>query len=179
MSAEILPEGQPIEVNAPPPRPTKADLKRQEIFRQRMGRLMAKGMTEQQAFERIQREDYERLPVAERVKRLEAAIIGNFQAIGKDIHLLRGNESALADVMDVNFRAFEKMLVSLGLPVVDQRKLLVEAEAEIRAEREAAEAARKAAQAQQQEQVAQETVQETIDVPGTPEVPEGAVVHGG
>lgn len=179
MSAEIIQEGQPVEMNVPPQKLSKADLKRQEIFRQRMARLMSKGMNEQQAFERIQREDYERLPVIERVKKLEGAFMGNVQAIARDIHLLRQNESALADVMDVNFRAFEKMLVKLGLPVEEQRKLLVEAEAEIRAEREAAEAARQAAQAQQQEQAAQETVQEAVDVPGTPEIPEGATVHGG
>lgn len=168
---EIIPEGGIIEKPRPP---SKADLKRQQIFQERMQRLVGKGLSPQQAVERIQREDYERLPPNEKIKRLEGAIVGNFQAVARDVHMLRANETSLADIMDVNFRAFEKMLVKLGLPVEEQRKLLVEAEAEIKAEQ----AARQAQEAAAQEQANQQAVQASIDVPGPQELPEGATVFG-
>lgn len=117
---------------------SKIDQKRQRIFQERMQRFMSKGMNPQQAIEAMQREDYDRLPPNEKIRKLEGAIVGNFQAIARDIGILKQNQNDLADVMDVNFRAFEKMLKKLGVEVEDQKALLKEAEDEIRAERLAA-----------------------------------------
>ena len=131
-------------VDPPKSKVSKIDLKRQKIFQDRMKRFLAKGLTVEQAVDAIQREDYDRLPPDAKIKKLEGALIGNFQQIARDITLLKQNEDSLADVMDVNFRAFGKMLSKLGLSVEDQQAIFKEAETEFKAEREAAAAAAKA-----------------------------------
>lgn len=136
--AQDIPEhGEPTLVDPPKisSKVSKIDQKRQQIFRDRMERFIAKGMTPEQAVEAIQREDYERLPVPDKIKRLEGALIGNLQAIAGDMSNLRKNQTDLADAMDVNFRGFEKILAKLGVSVEDQRAMLKEAEDEIGAER--------------------------------------------
>lgn len=129
------PPDQATLVDPPKSKVSKIDLKRQKIYQERMQRHIAKGKTPEQANEAIRREDYERLPPNEKINRLERALVGNFQAIAQDIAVLKDNQNSLADVMDVNFRAFEKMLLKLGVPVEEQKAMLQAAEAEIRAER--------------------------------------------
>ena len=159
-------------------RPTKLELKRQQIFQERMQRHIAAGKTPEQAFAAVQKEDYERLPVADKVKRLEGLLFGNIQGLAKDLSLLKQNQTSLADVMDVNFRAFEKMLTKLGLPAEEQRKLFEEAEAEVKAELDARRAAIEANQKLATEEDEKKELAASVDQPGTPVVPDGAAVFG-
>lgn len=149
---------------------TKIDQKKQQILVDRMRRHIAAGKTMEQAFAAIQREDYERLPLTDKVKRLEGMLVGNIRGVAQDISTLRQNEKTLADVLDVNFRGFEKMVTRLGLPVEEQRKLLTEAEAEIKAEWAAQEEAKK-----------EQQLKKEIDEPAREVLkpPEGATVFGG
>jgi hypothetical protein len=159
VAQDIPAPDQPTLVDAPKVinKPSKIDQKRQKIFQDRMKRFMSKGMTPEQAISAMQREDYDRLPPDQKIRRLESALVGNFQQVARDIGLLRQNQNDLADVMDVNFRAFEKMLIKLGVPSEDQKALLKEAEDEIRAERLATQLQAKAdaemGQQQSQEQM--------------------------
>lgn len=166
-----------------PRKMSKADEKRQQIFLDRMKRHIAGGKTPDQAYAAIQREDYDRMPLIDKVKRLEGMLVGNVQSIARDLSLLRENEKMLADIFDVNFRGFEKMLTKLGLPKEEQVKLLQEAEAEIKAEFAAREAQKAAAEAAAQEKAQEEALKASVDQPAPAEeqgkVPEGATVFGG
>lgn len=158
-----------------PKKPTKLELKRQQITQERIQRKMTSGMSFEAAVAAVQREDYENLSPAEKIKRLEAAIISNLQKLARDISLLSDNQRDLADVMDVNFRAFEKMLAKVGLAPDAQHALMEEAAAEVQAEREA----RVRKQQADQEEAKKRALAEEVDAPGTTEIPEGATVFGG
>ena len=179
VAQDIPAPDQPTLVDAPKVanKPSKIDQKRQKIFQDRMKRFMSKGMTPEQAINAMQREDYERLPADAKVRRLESALVGNFQQVARDIGLLRQNQNDLADVMDVNFRAFEKMLIKLGVASEDQKALLKEAEDEIRAERLSAQLQAKAEEMAQQQ--GQEQMPPPDDEPMPPPDEEPQAASGG
>ena len=120
--------------------PTKLQDKRRQILIDRVKRWMNKnpGKTEQEALMAIQLEDYERMPVGDKLKRLEAMFAGSMQQIGQDMMSLRHNQFALADAYDVNYRAISKMFAKLGISLEDQAKVMKEAADEFEAERKAA-----------------------------------------
>lgn len=159
-SAELL--------NRPERKASKLELKKQQIMQDRVQRHMANGLTLEQAIQKIQREDYDQLPIDSKLKRLEGMLVGNVQGIAKDITLLRQNQTELADVLDVNFRAFEKILAKMGIPVEDQRTILAEAEAEWKAEQKAS-----------KEEAAKKEVAANVDKAGEAAMPNGATVFGG
>ena len=179
---QIPEDATPIAESQKPPKLSKIQEKKQRIFQDRMQRHIAAGKTPEQAFAAINREDYDKLPLDQKIKRLEGMFIGNIQGLARDLATLKQNEVNLADVMDVNFRAFEKMLVKLGLGVAEQRQLLIEAEAEVRAEMEARKVAEAAAQKQATEDAKKGELAASIDQPapeGAPaQMPEGASVFG-
>jgi hypothetical protein len=163
-----------------PKKLTKFEQRKQQILTDRMKRHVAAGKTPEQAYAAIQREDYDRMPVDDKVKRLEGMLVGNIQSLSNDVSMLHKNEKDLADVMDVNFRAFERMMVKLGLPLEEQRKILVEVEAELRAELEARTAARATQQRMAEEEAKKEVLATTVDEPGEAQkAPEGATIFGG
>jgi AraC-like DNA-binding protein len=92
---------------------SKADLKRQQAFIERIKRTMNRHKCdEKKALELMQQEDYEALPAKEHVKRLEALCAQSFKSIGNDmgavsenLKALRHNDGAIADAFDINYRA--------------------------------------------------------------------------
>jgi hypothetical protein len=161
-------------------KPNKFELKKRQIFMDRMQRLMSKGMNSQQAQMAIAREDYERLSPADKIKRLEGQLAGLAQSFGMEINNLRHNDGVLADALDLNFKGIAKMLVKLGISLEDQAKFLAEAQKEMEAERVAQREAHEAAQAKAQEAMKKEELKDTIDKAGEPPPsPEEATVFGG
>jgi hypothetical protein len=179
-----VPASEEAQIEAvPQKKPSKIERKRQQIFQERMQRHLNQGKTSEQAFAALQKEDYERLPVDAKVKRLEGILLGTLQRLANDISALRTNQTYLADAMNVNFKGFEKMLRHLGVDDATQKKFMAEAEAELKAEWEAREAARAAAAKQAQEEATKQEIAETVDEPApagqVAPVPEGATVFGG
>lgn len=162
-------------VNPPEPKKSKVDLKREEIFRDRMKRHINAGKTPEQAYAAIQKEDYDRMPAGEKLELMRRSFAASLENVSRDLAMLHENQKDLADVMDVNFRAFAKMLVKLGVTETEQVVLTKEVEEEIRAEREAFQAKRKAeAEAAQKAELSKQ-----VDQAGEVKVPEGAQVFGG
>lgn len=155
-------------------KPNKFEQKRQKILAERIQRKIAKGMSPDNAVASIQREDYEALPDSDKIKRLESAMIHNFQRLAGDINTLKSNQDQLADIMDVNFRAFEKMLLKLGIPLQEQLDTMTLVAEEIKTEREA----RAVAKQVEEEEAKKASLVDSVDQSGTPEVPEGATVFG-
>jgi hypothetical protein len=164
VQSEVTPEDS-VEVKAEPRQPTKLEMKRQQIFVDRMKRHMANGLDQRAAAAAIAREDYERLPVDQKLSRIERVFSQAHQGLATDVQKVHSNQVDLADTMDVNFRAFGKMLEKLGLKGEDQKACFDEAVAELTAEHKAAESAEVAAQV--------ETAGEA------PEPAEGSTVFGG
>lgn len=125
---------------APQKKVSLIDQKRIAALQERVRRWMNahQGKSEQEAMQAIQREDYERLPDGEKIKRLEAMVGGALQQFGQDLMNVRHNQYAIADAFDVNYRAIAKMLTKLGLPLEDHAKFMKEAHEEFEAERKAA-----------------------------------------
>jgi len=160
-------------------KPTKLEEKRRKIYMDRLQRHMSKGMTAEQAHMKIMEEDYERLPIEAKLKRLEQACMQAIQRLAHELGSLQNNDQVIADAMDANFRAITKALAKLGVPGEEQVAFLKEAEAEINQDR----AARKAAYEAQQQRAAsaqeQALVEQVIDKSGEATPPEGATEFGG
>jgi hypothetical protein len=154
-------------------KPSKADQKRHQIFIDRMKRKVNEGLTVQQAAQAIATEDYDRLPLDQKLKRLENVVHGAVEGFRSDALRLEHNERILADSMDVNFRAFQRMLRELGVSDEDQKAAVAEAAKEIEAERAARAAAisqaRTAAAAAQERKEAAEAVDSAGEPPPPPE----------
>lgn len=133
---EVIPE-----LSSKPQRVSKLEQKRQQIFNDRIQRYMGQGMSQQDAIARVQREDWERTPAEEKLKRFEGILFGNIEGLAKDMTLLKQNQEMLANIMDVNFKAFDKVLRKLGVSEEEQKKFVDEAIQEVHAEQQARKAA--------------------------------------
>ena len=161
---------------------SKIDIAKQRQLEERRRRLLNQGVPPEKVNEALAKQDWDRLPVEKKVLRLEHIVVANVQGFGNDMLQVRRNQDILADIMDVNFRSFEKMLVTMGLPLEKQRELLGIAEKEIIAERAAAREAQAAQMRAQQAAQEQAQVQAAVDQPPaepSTEQPEGATVFGG
>jgi hypothetical protein len=161
--------------NPPEPKKSKTDFKKEEIFKERMRRHINSGKTPEQAYMAIQKEDYDRMPVGDKLELMRRSFASSLESMAKDVAMLHDNQKSLADVMDINFRAFDKMMVKLGISSEDQATLITEVQAEIVAEREALQAQRAAAV----EEAKKAELVKKVDVAGEVKVPEGAQVFGG
>ena len=155
-------------------KPTKIEEKRRKIYIDRMQRHMAKGMTAEQAHMKIQEEDYDRLPIEAKLKRLEQACMGAIQRLAQELASLQNNDQVIADAMDANFRAITKALVKLGVSGEEQVAFLKEAEAEIKADRENRQKVMEQHAAAIKDEAEKALVEKTIDKPGEATVPDGA-----
>lgn len=168
------------------------ELKRQKIWKERYQRLANKGIDPKKIPIMLAEEDYKNKPLADKFeesKKLNTAIT---RRLAQDINGLQHNDVVLADSMDVNFRAFAKMLLKLGLSLEDQKTIIQETEKEIAEERQKRiEEARLAAAARAQKAQEKKAVEELnkpegvapLDPAATPAEsapsPEGATVFGG
>lgn len=158
-------------------KPSKIDLKRQQIYMDRMRRHMSSGMSPEDAHKKIAEEDYERLPITEKLERLQSAVASALREISKDVRNLQDNDQVIADAMDVNFRAIATLLDKrLGVSLADQAVEMKKAQEDINAERAAQRVAAEAAAEKEQEK----ELVAAAATPGEPEpAPEGATVFGG
>lgn len=118
-----------------PKRPSKLDMKRQQILMDRVRRHMGKGMTQQQAFQAIQREDYEALPLEKKFARLETMVSQSFQRLAQEIMTVSQDQMAIGDAFDINYRGIQKLFKKLGVSDEDQKALIDEAQKEVIEER--------------------------------------------
>lgn len=129
--AEKAPEA-PVELKKEElKKPSKLDQKRQQIFVDRMKRHMGKGLTQQQAMQAIQREDFEALPLDKKFSRLESIVSQSFQNLAQDVMGLNQSHMAIADAFDVNYRALQKMFIKIGLSQEEQAAFIKEAQSEV------------------------------------------------
>jgi hypothetical protein len=159
-------------------RPSKLEAKKNQIFQDRVKRKMGEGKTEAEAIQSVLREDYDRLPVADKLKRVEAvlqrhegAIAGIARGFQADALRLEQNDTSLADSMDTNFRAFQRILRKLGVSDEDQKQAVVEAREEIAAELMARATAAEVKKAQAVEEEKKKEVAADVDVAGEPPSP--------
>ena len=158
-SVEPAPEA-PVELKKEEPeeprKMTKLELKRQEIFRDRMRRKMGektkdgKLKDQQQALQEIQREDYEALPLDKKFARLESILASSIQNLSVDMMNLNQGHLAIADAFDINYRAIQKLFVKLGVSNDEQKLLIDESQKEVIEEKKAAQAAAQAARVAEQ-----------------------------
>ena len=145
-------------------KPSKMELKRQQIFFDRLKRKMGetvKGQdgqprpkTQQEALMEMQREDYEALPLPKKLERMEGMLTGFMQRVGQDMMNLRRNDGAIADAFDMNYRAIGAMFTHLGINPEQQKEFMSAAREQFENDRKAkmeadAKAAQDRAQAQQ------------------------------
>ena len=168
-----------VEVPPEPRRPNKIDEKRQKIYRERMQRHIAKGLSAEQAHRKVMEEDYARLPIDQKMRLLEQSVMGAVQRLAQELESLQHNDRVIADALDVNFKAITKALLKQGVPGDDLAAFLKEAEEEIRTDREARRAAYEAAQQAAIQAQQQKQVEQTIDKPGEAPVPDGATTFEG
>jgi predicted nucleic acid-binding protein len=154
---------------------SKLDSKKLQILNERRSRLMNKGVSAEKVDEVIAREDYERLPSASKIERLESILVGSLKGVQEDINKLHSNQRVLADSMDINFLAFTKMLAVLGVTAEQQKAIVSEAETEFMRERDKQDAER----VQLMKEAQEAAVVEDVDVPGEIAAPEGATTFGG
>lgn len=167
---------QPTPIAEEPRRPSKQEAKRHQIYMERIRRHINAGKTAEQAVALVEKEDWERTPVSKKIDFLRGMIMGNVRKLAEDINTLHANQKDLANVMDVNFRAFERALIKAGVAQEDIKQLLAESEAEILAERQAAIAAKR----KEQEEAQKQQLVKEVDEPGeAAPTPEGATVFGG
>jgi DNA-binding transcriptional MerR regulator len=146
-------------------RPNKIEEKRAKIYADRRARALGRGIPEAQVDEMLAKEDFDRLPVDEKLRRTTGAIVSDLQRLQAGINNLRQNDGVLAESMDVNFRALSKILVKLGITVEEQREIMNLSVAEIQAENQARIEMQVAAQK------ARAPVEQQIEQAGTPSDP--------
>jgi len=145
-------------------KPSKMEMKRQQIFFDRMKRKMGemvddgkggkRAKSQQEALMEMQREDYEALPLPKKLERLEGMVTGFMQRVGQDMMNLRRNDGAIADAFDMNYRAIGAMFTHLGINPEQQKEFMSAAREQFENDRKAkmeadAKAAQDRAQAQQ------------------------------
>ena len=202
--AETPAEAKVVNVKDEPRRISKIDEKRMRAQQERLRRTMNTHKCDEQAAIKImQQEDLARLPLATRFENLEKFTVYSVQAMRQRSNELQGNltnlfqnQGSLAESIEVNFRAFARMIAKLGISLEEQKKFIDEAAAERQAElkkmAEEAEAEKKAEEAKKvaetkkaEEQTANQVLAEAekprlVEAPVEPRpIPEGATVFGG
>lgn len=168
----------------------KIQEKRYRQHMERRQRLINSGTPEDKVDQQMAQEDYNAMPPEKKIARLEQIIQGTFQQFAQELANLRHNDGVLADAMDLNFKAFSRMLAKLGLPVEEHKAFMQQAQQEMVEERMAEAAARRRAEEQQKldaekklaEQALQTAEEPKLIVPEVteaPKPPDGATEFGG
>lgn len=190
---------QPVSTKAEAPKKlSKIEEKRLRQLQERFKRIKNDhpDWSPQQIMQEIERQNYEALPVDKKLEHFKGLMAQSLRSVFDEINNLRYNDGVLADSMDLNFKAFTKILDKLGVSPEEQKKYILEAEAEIKADREKAAAARdqgeKTAQKEAADTSEKARVEEAMkaaetkvdlggtDANGSPvPPPDGATVFGG
>lgn len=151
----------------------KIEERKERIFAERVQREMTKGLTEDEAALRIRREDYDSLPLSQKVVRLERMLLSFAREMGQDLANLRYNDWMLSRATDINTRVVSKCLSLAGVDTERQNAILKEVEEEFRKKEEEEKEAEV-----KQEMTAAEKGNPAEEPAATP-APEGATVFGG
>lgn len=154
-TASDLPPENGVDLSKERRKPSKAEIKAQQRTRERMNRWQNaheewlknwrnenKGASKEEetaafdnaAFQAIQREDYENLPVDKKLRILERSLVMFQQGIVGDIRALQQNDRSITHVFDVNLRTIARLFEKLGIDKEAQRKILDEIQNEMEAE---------------------------------------------
>ena len=161
-----------------PKKPSAIQLKRQQIFMDRLKRKLneknedGSAKTQAQAIQEIQREDYERMPVDKKLQRLEMMFSAVIQQMTKDLAELRHNDGVIADAYDVNYRAMEKMFDKLGIKDEERKNIMQQAHLEAQADKQAELQARMKADKERQEQLEKLRMEAEAAKDGKPQMAE-------
>jgi hypothetical protein len=182
----------PVELKKDEPKKlSKIDQKRQQIFFDRLKRHMGKGLTQEQAIQAMQQEDYNAMPLEKKFQGLERLVSQSLRNLSNDIMIMSQNHMAISDAFDINYRAIQKAFIKLGLSNEEQGVLIAEAQKEViearKKEMEARDNARSAAQQAQREAVEKAAVEAELaskgkvqePAPEGSEIPKEATVFGG
>lgn len=172
---------QPKLVDPPPQKKlSKMQMKKIQQYQERRRRLINKGVPEAQVEAVIAREDYEALPVAEKLKRLEGFVASALGQLGQEMSNLRHNDQVLSEAMDVNFTAIARILEKLGVSHDDQRKILDAVNEEIEAAAQRRMEAAKKAQEEAKKKAATDDLAAQAEPSGEPPPPPAeATTFGG
>lgn len=171
MSTEVEKASEREEKVAELRKPTKVQIQQQRIFQERIQRKVAKGMALHDAVAAVKKEDWDRLPIEKKLERYEETLRGGLKGFRNDLMKMEQNDVILADTMEVNFRAFQKILRKLGVSDEDQKVAVKEATQEINEERAAHREAEAARRKVAKEEGEKESLESSIDKPGEPPAP--------
>jgi hypothetical protein len=159
--------------------PSRADLKRARIWQERRQRKMNEGVPEDMVDQVLAREDYDRLPVEEKLRRHESFVAGGIERLAQEMTNLHHNDSVLAEAMDMNFKAMSKMLEKLGIPREEQQVFMQQAIEEVTKEREERQAAHAAEATRVAEARARQAAAAGVNAGGDASPPPEATSFGG
>lgn len=159
---------------------------------ERRQRLINSGTPEDKVDQVMAEQDWAAMPLADKFKMLVHNINESFKRFAQDMMNVRTNQDMLADSMDVNFRAFAKMLEKAGVSAEVQAQCMKEAEDELAADKKKALEAQAEQVKKQAEQTEKQKVEaelksvegitsagaSNVDANGTP-VQDGATTFGG
>ena len=165
------------------PKPTKLELKRRQIIQERIQRHMGKGLTEQQAVQAIQQEDFDAMPLDKKFSKLEDYVLRGLQDLANNITNIQQNQEIIASACDTNFQAIHKLFEKLGIPHVEQQAFLVEARKEVTEARQRMRKAQLEAIEQKKVELGVTTRTASLVVPDVnvdgAELPKEATIFGG
>ena len=191
-ATEPAPEA-PVELKKEEPKKlSKIDQKRQQIFMDKLRRFMGKGMTQEQAIQAIQKEEYDAMPLEKKFLGLERLVSQSFRNLANDIVGLSQNNMAISDAFDINYRAIQKIFIKLGISNEEQKVFIEEAQKEViearKKDMEARAAAHKEVMKEQQAAGEKAEIEAALATPAKTlqpaepegsEVPKEATVFGG
>jgi hypothetical protein len=158
----------------------KFEDKKAKRLDKRREQLRRMGTPEEQIDTKIALQDYEAMPLHQRIRRLESLVSGSLTGLSNDIAALQHNEVQISTILDQNFRAFSKALEKVGLSMEQQKEIMEETKREIDAEAQEAAQREEAARKAQEEAAEKARLESDVDKPGEPAPPpDGATVFGG
>lgn len=109
----------------------KRELKARKAREERKVFLKSKGVPEELIEQVLDQEDYNKLPIDQKVARLEQSV-GQLQGfishalrqLSNEMVALRENQEEIADSFDINFKMLEEILVSLNVSEDTQKEIL-------------------------------------------------------
>lgn len=174
---------------------TKVELKRMKIYQERRLRKINEGVDPKKVDAVLSEEDYRNMSLEEKFEQHRKITIASIRRIAQDLLDLQHNDRVIGDAIDINFRAFARMLTKAGVSLEDQGIIFKEIRAEVEAELAAKALERQQAAQAAVQQKMQETEKTAVDAlnqaegkpsltPDAPPtetapVPEGATTFGG
>ncbi len=163
-------------------RPTKLEIKRAEIYKERRARAINNGVPEDKVEAHLAAEDYKNLPLDEKFEKFQSLTAQALIGLQQDIMNLQHNDTVIADAMDINLKAMARALEHAGIDKERQQSIMKEVEQEIQRDQQQMKVAREAARKVAREAQEKKTVESEVDKGPADEtpipLPDGATVFG-